>query len=55
MDCIKILALWRAVKAHVDIEKYLDKNWCAQPYTTDEYFAYVLCWAGWNAERTEKV
>jgi hypothetical protein len=38
----------------VKLEEYTDEKWC-EDYTDDEYFLYVLCWAGWRVKRQESV
>ena len=53
-DCEAFIRLSNDLKSFVDIEKYSDKNWC-ENYTADEYFLYILCWAGWRIERQKKV
>ncbi|MCW3999896.1 MAG: hypothetical protein NWE93_06630 [Candidatus Bathyarchaeota archaeon] len=32
------------------MDEYTDKEWCSG-YSNDEYFLYVLCWAGWRESR----
>jgi hypothetical protein len=52
--CQDFVRLSNDLKSRADLEKYSDENWC-ENYTADEYFLYILCWAGWRIERQKKV
>jgi len=50
--CENILRLLKDLK--VNLDDYKDEKWC-ENYTLDEYFLYVLCWAGWLPQRQQNV
>jgi hypothetical protein len=50
--CENILRLLKDLK--VNLDDYKDEKWC-ENYTLDEYFLYVLCWAGWRPQRQQNV
>jgi hypothetical protein len=52
--CQAFVRLSNDLKSSVDLKKYSDRNWC-ENYTADEYFLYILCWAGWRPKRQEKI
>jgi hypothetical protein len=54
MDCQNFLRLYNGLKSRVNLNDYDDESWC-ENYTAEEYFLYVLCWAGWNPERQANV
>jgi len=50
--CQNVLRLLNDLK--VNLNAYSDENWC-ENYTVDEYFLYILCWAGWRPKRQKGV
>jgi hypothetical protein len=55
-DLIEIEKLWNDLRnlPKFKIEDYEDKNWCEDSFSEDEYFAYILTWAGWNLPRQNR-
>ena len=54
LNCQTIVELYNQLKNITQLENYNDENWC-ENYPTDEYFLYVLCWAGWHEKRQETI
>lgn len=54
IDYRNFLRLLDSVRSNVNLDDYTDDEWC-ENYTIDEYFLYILCWAGWPPKRQENV
>lgn len=54
MGCNEFIRLFEDLRSGTDLKNYADEEWCSN-YQTDEYFLYVLCWAGWREKRQETV
>lgn len=54
IDYQNFLRLLDSARSNLNSDDYTDDKWCAN-YTIDEYFLYILCWAGWRPKRQENV